>query len=239
NRRGRGDEVREGTAAAPITVAASSTPQQQQPPPEVSCPCSLQASHQPKTEGDCILPALKLIINYSQQNYEGQGTLSYNNGNPHEAGPDKLVVPIIFRLQDWKGLCTSLAHLIGMIPFLSKPSTIWCALIAGILGPHSSKLSTTMAIEFNSYHDNAYVASRALHIVNGLNSSATFPLLDWFFKHQEKFYNAPTRNLSRASIVEKIVNSAAKVAGSSYHTAIKNGFNDTQSDYQTRVSFKY
>ncbi|MED6146332.1 hypothetical protein PIB30_033441 [Stylosanthes scabra] len=89
------------------------------------------------------------------------------------------------------------------------------------------------------YHDNAYVASRALHIVNGLNSSATFPLLDWFFKHQEKFYNAPTRNLSRASIVEKIVNSAAKVAGSSYHTAIKNGFNDTQSDYQTRVSFKY
>ena len=32
-----------------------------------------------------------------------------------------------------------------------------------------------------SYHDNA-----ALHVVNGLNASATatFPLLEWFFKYQ-------------------------------------------------------
>ena len=35
-----------------------------------------------------------------------------------------------------------------------------------------------------SYHDNAFVASRALHVVNGLNASATFPLLEWFFKYQ-------------------------------------------------------
>lgn len=35
-----------------------------------------------------------------------------------------------------------------------------------------------------SYHDNAFVASRALHIVNLLNSSATFPLLEHFFKYQ-------------------------------------------------------
>ncbi|KAK2632648.1 hypothetical protein EUGRSUZ_L01283 [Eucalyptus grandis] len=34
------------------------------------------------------------------------------------------------------------------------------------------------------YHDNAYVASRALNIVNFLNTSATFPLLELFFKEQ-------------------------------------------------------
>ena len=36
----------------------------------------------------------------------------------------------------------------------------------------------------HSYHDNAFVTSRALHIVSNLNASATFPLLEWFFKHQ-------------------------------------------------------
>lgn len=89
------------------------------------------------------------------------------------------------------------------------------------------------------YHDNAFVTSRALHIVNALNSSATFPLLEWFFDNQEKFYGAQTRNLSRASITEEVVKSATKVVGSSYYNAVKNGFNDTQTDYKTRVSFKY
>ncbi|XP_058735917.1 uncharacterized protein LOC131607989 [Vicia villosa] len=89
------------------------------------------------------------------------------------------------------------------------------------------------------YHDNAYVASRALHIVNGLNGSATFPVLESFFKYQEKFYNAPTRNISRASIVDEIVKFVTPVAGNSYQTSIKNGFNDTNTDLQTRVSFKY
>ncbi|XP_061359302.1 uncharacterized protein LOC133303405 [Gastrolobium bilobum] len=89
------------------------------------------------------------------------------------------------------------------------------------------------------YHDNAFVASRALHIVNTLNTSATFPLLEWFFEHQEKFYNAQTRNLSRASIVEEIIKSAAKVVGSSYCNAVNDGFSDRKTDLQTRVSFKY
>ncbi|XP_019414673.1 PREDICTED: uncharacterized protein LOC109326442 isoform X1 [Lupinus angustifolius] len=89
------------------------------------------------------------------------------------------------------------------------------------------------------YHDNAFVASRALHIVNGLNTSATYPLLEWFFENQDKFYNAATRNLTRASIVEEIVKSATEVVGKSYHSSIKNGFNDTHTDHLTRISFKY
>ncbi|TKY75277.1 Thioredoxin fold [Spatholobus suberectus] len=104
---------------------------------------------------------------------------------------------------------------------------------------YGSRVSLLLHLLPLPYHDNSFVASRALHIVNTLNSSATFPLLEWFFKHQEKFYGAQTRNLSRASIVEEIVKSATIVVGSSHYNAIKNGFNDTKTDYQTRVSFKY
>ncbi|KAK7351772.1 hypothetical protein VNO77_11462 [Canavalia gladiata] len=104
---------------------------------------------------------------------------------------------------------------------------------------YGSRVSFLLHLLPLPYHDNAFVTSRALHIVNNLDASATFPLLEWFFKHQEKFYGAQTRNLSRASIVEEIVKSAAKVVGSSYYNSIKKGFNDTKTDYQTRVSFKY
>lgn len=39
-----------------------------------------------------------------------------------------------------------------------------------------------------SYHDNAFVTSRALHIVNKLNTSATFGLLEFFFTHQVRIF---------------------------------------------------
>ena len=55
---------------------------------------------------------------------------------------------------------------------------------------------------------------------------------------QEKFYNAPTRNLSRAVIVQEIVKFATEVVGDSYYSAIKSSFNDTKTDLKTRVSFK-
>nr|GEV36070.1 putative thioredoxin superfamily protein [Tanacetum cinerariifolium] len=37
------------------------------------------------------------------------------------------------------------------------------------------------------YHDNAFMTSRALHIVNELNASATYHLLGAFFKHQHRW----------------------------------------------------
>ncbi|KAK6939307.1 Thioredoxin-like fold [Dillenia turbinata] len=89
------------------------------------------------------------------------------------------------------------------------------------------------------YHDNAFVTSRALHIVDKLNSTATYKLLELFFKHQEKFYNLPTRNLSRASIVKKIVKFSTRAVGNSYYSEIEEGFNDRKTDLLTRVSFKY
>ncbi|XP_030443864.1 uncharacterized protein LOC115666235 [Syzygium oleosum] len=89
------------------------------------------------------------------------------------------------------------------------------------------------------YHDNAYVASRALHIVNALNTSATFHLLEMFFMQQGRFYNDQTKDMSRAAIVNSIVKFAAQAVGNSYYSSIAAGFNDRQTDLKTRVSFKY
>lgn len=89
------------------------------------------------------------------------------------------------------------------------------------------------------YHDNAFAASRALHIVNNQNTSATFPLLEAFFKRQTQFYNAQTHKLSRAAVVNEIVEFASKAVGESYHVTLESGFNDRKTDLKTRVSFKY
>ncbi|KAI6688393.1 hypothetical protein NL676_025221 [Syzygium grande] len=89
------------------------------------------------------------------------------------------------------------------------------------------------------YHDNAYVASRALNIVNLLNTSATFPLLELFFKEQVKFYNAQTVNMSKAAVVSYIANFATQVVANSLKSAVVSGFENTQTDLKTRVSFKY
>ncbi|KAF5190751.1 Thioredoxin superfamily protein [Thalictrum thalictroides] len=89
------------------------------------------------------------------------------------------------------------------------------------------------------YHDNAYATSRALHIVNNLNASVTYTMLELFFEHQETFYNDPTRKMSREAVVDRIVNLAAEAVGSSSLSAVQSGFSDRQTDLTTRVSFKY
>ncbi|XP_042507199.1 uncharacterized protein LOC122083453 [Macadamia integrifolia] len=89
------------------------------------------------------------------------------------------------------------------------------------------------------YHDNAFVTSRALHIVNKLNASAVYDLLEQFFKHQEKFYNQQTIQMSRASVVDQIVKFVTKVVGDDSLSAVASSFNDRSTDLATRVSFKY
>jgi protein-disulfide isomerase len=89
------------------------------------------------------------------------------------------------------------------------------------------------------YHDNAYVTSRALHIVNTHNSTATFILLEGFFEHQATFYNAQTQLLSRPAVVDRIVKLGEATLGDSYRSVLKSGFTDTKFDSATRVSFKY
>ncbi|KAL9862316.1 putative thioredoxin-like protein [Arabidopsis thaliana] len=76
------------------------------------------------------------------------------------------------------------------------------------------------------YHDNAYVTSRALHIVNTVHANATFSLLEGFFKHQSLFYNAQTQLLSRPAVVEKIVELGTVSLGNSYQSVLKSGFSD-------------
>ncbi|RZC69422.1 hypothetical protein C5167_032508 [Papaver somniferum] len=89
------------------------------------------------------------------------------------------------------------------------------------------------------YHDNAFVTSRALHIVNSLNPSATYHTLELFFKHQEKFYNKQTHELSRATIVDQVVKLVADATGNTSLSALESGFNNRKTDLMTRVSFKY
>ncbi|KAI3797013.1 hypothetical protein L1987_39702 [Smallanthus sonchifolius] len=89
------------------------------------------------------------------------------------------------------------------------------------------------------YHDNAFVTSRALHIVNELNASSTYHLLNAFFKHQERFYNAQTSKMSREAILDQVIDFASTTLGNSMQSAIKSGFNDSTTGIKTRVSFKY
>ncbi|XP_024009147.1 uncharacterized protein LOC112084164 [Eutrema salsugineum] len=104
---------------------------------------------------------------------------------------------------------------------------------------YGSRVSLLLHLLPLPYHDNAYVTSRALHIVNTLNANATFSLLEGFFKHQALFYNAQTQLLSRPAVVDKIIKLGTATLGNSYLSVLKSGFSDTKSDRATRVSFKY
>ncbi|KAL0438377.1 UNVERIFIED_CONTAM: hypothetical protein Slati_2320700 [Sesamum latifolium] len=88
------------------------------------------------------------------------------------------------------------------------------------------------------YHDNAFATSRALHIINKVNSSVTYHLLEAFFDYQENFYGKATFNLSRAAVLDQIAKFVTKTLGKSYRAAIKSGFTDSKTDRATRVSFK-
>ncbi|XP_008445330.2 uncharacterized protein LOC103488395 [Cucumis melo] len=88
------------------------------------------------------------------------------------------------------------------------------------------------------YHENAYATSRALHIVDLVNPSDTFKLLEAFFGDQKQFYNAETRYLSRAAVMDNIVKFGVEVLGDSYKNTLVTGFSDRETDLLTRVSFK-
>jgi hypothetical protein len=89
------------------------------------------------------------------------------------------------------------------------------------------------------YHDNAFVTSRALHIVNNMNTSATYKLLELFFMHQEQFYNKQSFNVSRDYFVNYVSEFASYAVGKSHISAIKSGFVNRRTDLKTRISFKY
>ncbi|KAM3289480.1 hypothetical protein P3S67_017768 [Capsicum chacoense] len=89
------------------------------------------------------------------------------------------------------------------------------------------------------YHDNAFISSRALHIIDKLDAFATYRLLESFFDQQDKFYGKATFNLSKASVVDEIAKFTSNAIGNSNYAAIKAGFTDPKTDHATRISFKY
>ncbi|XP_009624100.1 uncharacterized protein [Nicotiana tomentosiformis] len=107
------------------------------------------------------------------------------------------------------------------------------------LNHYGSRLSLVVHPFPLPYHDNAFISSRALHIINKLNTSATYRLLESFFGQQEKFYGKTTFYLSKASVVDKIAKFTSNAIGNSNYAAIKAGFTDPKTDQATRISFKY
>ncbi|KAJ4732478.1 Thioredoxin superfamily protein [Rhynchospora pubera] len=74
------------------------------------------------------------------------------------------------------------------------------------------------------FHNNAYLACRALHIANKLNSSSTYDLLELFFKYQEKYYNGPTASASRIAIQKDMSKLGAFALGNSFLADLKMDF---------------
>ncbi|RWW73912.1 hypothetical protein BHE74_00018184 [Ensete ventricosum] len=89
------------------------------------------------------------------------------------------------------------------------------------------------------YHNSAFIAARALHIANKLNSSSTYPLLELLFKFQEGYYDEQTYNLTRASVVGGIAKLAVAAVGKHSLSSFLSGFDDPATDSATRISFKY
>ncbi|KAF9594420.1 hypothetical protein IFM89_031022, partial [Coptis chinensis] len=108
-----------------------------------------------------------------------------------------------------------------------------------ILQHYGSRISLIVHPFPLPYHENAFVSSRALHIVDKLNASATYNMLEMFFKHQGKFYNQPTHKMSRKAVVDSVVKLVADVVGSSSLSVVESSFDDRETDLRTRVSFKY
>ncbi|KAJ4800645.1 Thioredoxin superfamily protein [Rhynchospora pubera] len=161
-------------------------------------------------------------------------------------------------------LCFSLCKSQLPIPakidgFVYKKPTVWGESVAveAFLDPHcpdsrDSWLPLKQALDYYSgrlslvvhpfplpYHSNSFTACRSLHIANKLNSSSVYPLLELFFKTQEKYYNRPTYWIPRASIVADMTKLALTVVGESFSTAFHSGFNDSSTDQAARISFKY
>uniref|UniRef100_A0A0D9W2U5 Thioredoxin-like fold domain-containing protein n=1 Tax=Leersia perrieri TaxID=77586 RepID=A0A0D9W2U5_9ORYZ len=90
------------------------------------------------------------------------------------------------------------------------------------------------------YHSNAFISCRSIHTVNKINPSFVYPLLERFFKYQEGYYNQPTYGKTRATVDAEVTkNLVVPIVGEANLAAYKAGFNDSQSDHATRISFKY
>ncbi|KAG6488447.1 uncharacterized protein LOC122004918 [Zingiber officinale] len=112
-------------------------------------------------------------------------------------------------------------------PTLKKVVELYSPLLAVIVHPFPLP-----------YHSNSFLACRALHIANKLNASSTFPFLELFFRYQEKYYNAPTKNITRTAMIEDMANLSIEAVGNSLSEFLS-GFDDQETDLATRISFKY
>ncbi|KAI5080727.1 hypothetical protein GOP47_0003910 [Adiantum capillus-veneris] len=93
------------------------------------------------------------------------------------------------------------------------------------------------------YHHNAFFACRALHIINNLNSTLTYPLLELFFENQNSFSTSQTLEEAPSSVIERIieltVDNFKELVFSDFESQFTAGFSDSRMDLITRISFKF
>uniref|UniRef100_J3LW53 Thioredoxin-like fold domain-containing protein n=2 Tax=Oryza brachyantha TaxID=4533 RepID=J3LW53_ORYBR len=105
---------------------------------------------------------------------------------------------------------------------------------------YASRVTVVVHLFPLPYHSNAFISCRSIHTVNKINPLFVYPLLERFFKYQEGYYNQPTYGKTRATVVEEVTNNlVAPIIGKTKLAAYKAGFNESQSDQATRISFKY
>lgn len=74
-------------------------------------------------------------------------------------------------------------------------------------------------------------------VYTALRSFSTRSILNSAIK-QEKYYNVPTYNVSRADVVDQMSKLAVVAVGKNMHSAFLAGFNDSRTDSAARISFK-
>ncbi|MCO5554698.1 hypothetical protein L7F22_008231 [Adiantum nelumboides] len=93
------------------------------------------------------------------------------------------------------------------------------------------------------YHHNAFLACRALNIINKLNSTLTYPLLELFFENQDSFSTSQTLEEAPSSVIERIigltVDNFNDLVASDFESQFTAGFSDSRMDLVTRISFKF
>ncbi|CAM0952763.1 unnamed protein product [Alopecurus aequalis] len=110
-------------------------------------------------------------------------------------------------------------------PLCSDSRDAWPALTLAV-ERYSPRVSLIVHPFPLPYHTYSFMACRALHIANKLNTSATYPLLELFFKNQGKFSNSATSSVSSTAVTGAISEMAAQAVGNSV-SEFQSGFSDS------------
>ena len=90
------------------------------------------------------------------------------------------------------------------------------------------------------YHNAAFLMARLAHIVaKNSSNTATRAFVDYIFDIQADYYNGAIANFTQAEVINNITAQVARDLNGYNQTELLDGFNDQNTDQDTRVSWKY